>query len=113
MKMTCIICPMGCELRIKTEGEFEVKGHQCPRGIQYAKDEVTNPKRVYTGNITCLDGVLPVISFKTESMLKANLSHLQAIVKQLKVVAPIRLGDILYHDDLLTITATRTIERKA
>lgn len=111
MKMTCIICPMGCDLKVKLE-PFEVKGHQCPRGIEYAKNELIDPKRVYTGSIKCLDGTLPIISFKTDTMPKANLHHLMAVMKELKVVAPIRLGDVLYQDELLTLIATRNIERK-
>ncbi|HHT19839.1 MAG TPA: DUF1667 domain-containing protein [Tissierellia bacterium] len=111
MKLICIICPMGCELKIKQEESIKITGHLCPRGKQYALDEITDPKRVYTGNIRLQGGELPVISYKTSTMRKADLDHLKQVSGSLKLSAPIRLGDILYQDDKMTITATRTIER--
>lgn len=112
MNLTCIICPMGCELTISDDADQMVTGHHCPRGVRYARDEVTNPKRVYTGSVICLEGVLPVQSFKTELMQKSDLPHLKKLLRELKVVAPIHLGDVLYHDEHLTMIATRTVERK-
>lgn len=110
MKLTCIICPMGCELTIN-QTKRTVSGQLCPRGTQYALDEMTDPKRVYTGNIRLQGGVLPVISFKTDTMRKADLPHLKAVIEHMEVSAPIALGEVLYRDHKLTITATRTIER--
>ena len=32
-KLTCIICPLGCELTVQTEGKnvVDVKGNTCPK----------------------------------------------------------------------------------
>ena len=110
MKLICIICPMGCELQVGPEPELIVTGQLCPRGEKYARDEVMDPRRVYTGNIVCRGGHLPVVSFKTASMRKADLAHLKQVIAQLDISAPIRLGDILYQDDKMILTATRNIE---
>lgn len=112
MKMTCIVCPMGCQLKVTTDQGLQVTGQQCPRGLKYAEDEVTAPKRVYTGNLPCQAGKLPVISYKTNLMLKQDLPKLQTIAKQLVIEAPVQLGDILYQDEAFSMIATRTIERK-
>ena len=42
-ELTCIVCPRGC--RLKIDDDLNVTGNSCPRGAQYAKDELTNPKR--------------------------------------------------------------------
>ena len=43
-KLTCIICPLGCELRVETEDKkvISVSGNTCPRGKVYAENECTN-----------------------------------------------------------------------
>ena len=37
MKLICIKCPRGCELEV--EGK-QVSGNMCPRGIDYAMEEI-------------------------------------------------------------------------
>lgn len=112
MTLTCIVCPMGCELHVeKTAQGLVVTGHHCPRGVSYAENEVQDPHRVYTGNIPIRCGELPVISFKTQTMRKADWPYLQQLLRQLNLCAPIALGDILYQDERVTIIATRRVER--
>jgi CxxC motif-containing protein len=51
--MNCIMCPLGCEMTVTVEdgAVTDVKGNTCPRGAQYAKDEVTAPKRMLTSTV--------------------------------------------------------------
>ena len=44
-ELTCIGCPMGCQLRVEMEnGEvLSVTGNTCKHGDVYARKEVTNP----------------------------------------------------------------------
>ena len=46
-KMTCIVCPNGCELEAEiVDGKcISVSGNLCPKGAQYAAQEVEAPKR--------------------------------------------------------------------
>ena len=48
--LTCIGCPMGCQLTVTMEGNeiLSVEGNTCPRGDIYARKEVTNPTRIVT-----------------------------------------------------------------
>ena len=48
MILTCIECPMGCELEIQTlEGKVvSVEGNGCPRGKTYAENEVICPRSI-------------------------------------------------------------------
>ena len=49
--MTCINCPMGCQLDVEklADGTLKVTGNACLRGETYAKQEVTAPVRMVTG----------------------------------------------------------------
>ena len=40
--LTCIGCPMGCQITVEFEGEevFSVKGNTCAIGDKYARQEV-------------------------------------------------------------------------
>lgn len=45
-RFTCIVCPLGCSIEVDVEnGKVkEVKGCKCPRGMEWAIQEVTSPK---------------------------------------------------------------------
>lgn len=51
--LTCIVCPIGCDLKVEEgkDGELIVSGNRCPRGAAYAIEEIRSPKRVVTA--TC------------------------------------------------------------
>lgn len=96
MKLICIKCPRGCELTVTKE---KVTGNLCPRGIDYAKEESTNPKRIVTSLIKVGDRVIPV---KTDvevpkQMIKEVLDAISKIqVKKTKI------GDVLIKNVLNT-----------
>lgn len=65
--LTCIVCPRGCHLTTSwdREGEVLVSGNQCPRGLAYAREELTCPKRILTTTVKTADGGL--LSVKTKN----------------------------------------------
>jgi len=49
MKLTCIMCPVGCQLQVEKKGnDYVVTGNSCIRGERYGKQEVTFPTRMVT-----------------------------------------------------------------
>ena len=49
MKLTCIMCPVGCQLEVKKHGEdYVVTGNSCVRGERYGKQEMVAPMRMVT-----------------------------------------------------------------
>ena len=48
-ELICIVCPRGCHLTI--DENKNVTGNSCPRGVQYAINEVTNPMRMLTSTV--------------------------------------------------------------
>ena len=59
-KLTCIGCPMGCQLQvIIKDGIVEkVTGNTCKRGADYGKKEVTDPTRIVTSTVRVQGGTL-------------------------------------------------------
>ena len=76
MKLTCIMCPVGCQLEVTKQGkEYVVTGNNCIRGERYGKEEVTAPKRILTTLVHTDLGILPVKTtapIPKEKILDAN-----------------------------------------
>ncbi|RXI48290.1 NAD(FAD)-dependent dehydrogenase [Clostridium tetani] len=117
--LTCIGCPMGCNLNVKLEnGEVvDVKGNSCGIGINYAKKECTNPKRIVTSSVYIEDGEIDILPVKTEQDIPKNkINECMKSLKGLTVKAPIKIGDIILEnicDTGVNIIATRSIKKKA
>ncbi|MDU2066722.1 MAG: DUF1667 domain-containing protein, partial [Sporomusaceae bacterium] len=65
--ISCIVCPMSCQGKVIFDNEniIDVVGFTCQRGVNYAKQEVTDPKRTLTTTVKVTGGelhLLPVIS---------------------------------------------------
>ena len=61
MKLTCIMCPVGCELNVEnSNGIITVTGNSCIRGERYGISEVTAPTRMVTSLVKTLKGVASV-----------------------------------------------------
>ena len=57
-EMVCIMCPMGCSLTVeKFDDEIKVSGNSCIRGENFAKEELSCPKRIVTTSVKTKDGV--------------------------------------------------------
>jgi CxxC motif-containing protein len=57
-EMICIMCPMGCELLVEqVDGKINVSGNTCNRGITFAEEELTSPKRMVTTSVKTEKGV--------------------------------------------------------
>lgn len=69
-EMTCIVCPNGCLMRIEQEGDkIEVFDAICKRGIEFAKNELTNPTRSITTTVATKFEDYPLLSVKTSGEL--------------------------------------------
>lgn len=112
-ELTCINCPMGCQLTINIDGDnIKVSGNTCPRGETYAKAEVTNPTRIVTSTILVNNGLR--VSCKTESAIpKAKIFDVMEQIKKARCNAPVSIGDILIKDVAGTgvnVIATKNIK---
>ncbi len=112
-KLTCIICPLGCDIEVIMEGDkiVRVTGCTCPRGEEYAVQEVTAPKRVVMSVVKVKGGMFPTVSVKTDKPVPKEL--IPEIMKELasvEVEAPVHIGQVIIENILGTganIVATR------
>ena len=101
--ITCVTCPVGCEMTIEYEDKklISVSGNDCKRGEKYASDEITNPRRTLTSTVILnLNGekakFLPVKTDKPVS--KDKIFDAMREINNIKINKPVRMGDILYSD---------------
>ena len=114
-RLTCIICPKGCSLRVRLEaGRVTlVEGNHCKRGAQYAEKEVTNPTRTVTTVIPIRGGREKMLSVKTRTDIpKAKVQACVQALKNVTAEAPVQIGDVILSDVAETgvdIIATKEI----
>ncbi len=100
-QMICICCPNGCLLTANKgeDGQYTVTGNLCPRGEEYAINEMTNPVRNISSIIKVNGGTGPVVSCKTSSEIpKGRIHEVMELVMKARVDAPVKVGDILIKD---------------
>ena len=123
---TCILCPRGCELKAEwvwqEEGgerkkELRVSGNFCPRGVQYAIEEETNPKRTVTTSLylaQAKEDSYKMVSVKTNTAIpKEKIPQVLREAAVLRITPPIEVGQVLTKniaDTGADLVATRRIE---
>ena len=117
-KITCIVCPIGCKILVKTDGTYfaVVEGNKCKRGIEYARNEAIDPRRMLTTSVLVDGGEWSLVSVKSSKPVpKDKIFHVLKEIKKTKTRAPVKLGQILIKNIMGTdsdIIATKTIEKK-
>lgn len=89
MELICIKCPRGCNLVVDGDN---VTGNLCPRGLDYAREEQTNPLRIVTTLIKVGEKVVPV---KTSSEVpKARINEVLDEIAKINVETT-SIGDVV------------------
>ncbi len=96
-EMVCIVCPHGCNMKVEKEGEeVKVLGNSCERGYDFAKQEITEPKRMITTTVKINSKTIPTLPVVSSGMLnKVDQFEVIKIIKATKVMLPIKKGDIV------------------
>ncbi len=109
--LICIVCPRGCHLTI--DENKNVSGNSCPRGVNYAINEITCPKRILTSTVKLVSkslARLPVIT--SEEIDKNIIFDVMKELNKVEVKAPIKMHEIIIKNVLNTgvnIISTREI----
>lgn len=116
-KLICITCPRGCTLEVDHDGNtvLAVKGNGCNRGPNYARQELTDPRRK-VASLVRIDGAIhPMLPVYTSAAFpKALIPELLGQLRHLKVSAPIQANQVILHDVLNTgidILASREMQK--
>jgi CxxC motif-containing protein len=73
-----------------------VTGQSCKRGEDYARKEVTNPRRIVTSTVPLLGGYPAVLPVKTAGDIpKDKIFACMRELKSIKLTAPIKTGDVV------------------
>ena len=110
--MTCIMCPMGCQLQVEEkDGTVVVSGFTCKRGETYGRQEFISPKRIVTTLVSLEGG--QVVPVKTSDLIpKDKIFELLQTVCGLRVRRPVHVGDVLVPDVLhlgVDLVATKEV----
>ncbi len=100
-KLTCIGCPMGCQLTVTIDNGavVEVTGNTCKRGDDYARKEVTNPTRIVTSTVPVKGGRIAMVSCKTKNDIpKDKIFDCMKAIDGVEVTAPVHIGDVIVKD---------------
>ena len=95
IKLTCIECPMGCDLTATQEnGKITVSGNSCPRGELYANNEVVCPKRVLTTTVKSNNGKL--VPVKTDLPIRKEMTfEVMDKISKITISTPVKIGDVV------------------
>jgi len=120
-KIVCTQCPLGCKINVvyadADEIEIiEVKGNRCKRGLEFVKQEITDPLRVVVTSVKVEDGEIPMASVRSDKPVPLRLmKDIMKVLKETKVKAPVKRGDVVIQNILGTgsdIIATRSVNKK-
>lgn len=94
--MTCIRCPIGCQLMIN---DNEITGNRCKRGYEYATQELTCPKRNVTTTVLTTNLSKTRLPVKTDDMIEKKYVFLVIEeAKKLIINHPVKRGDVLIEN---------------
>jgi CxxC motif-containing protein len=95
------------------DGKILVEGNACNRGVKYATEECTSPKRILTTLVSVKGGILPVTSVKTTKPIpKELIREVQKELSKIILEAPILRGKIVVRDIMCTgadVVVTRSV----
>lgn len=116
-ELTCIGCPIGCQLTVSIENDkICVSGNTCPRGEKYAVNEITCPKRMLTSTVALENGMVARLSVKTEFEIpKDKIMDCMDEIRRTSFKAPAFIGSIVIENCAGTgvnVVATKNVAAK-
>lgn len=112
--LICITCPKGCRMTVDEYGEL-ISGDVCPRGLDYARKEMTAPTRVITSTVRITGADIERLPVKTDADIpKGDIFRAMRLLDGLTVRAPIKAGDIVVPNILdsdANFVATRSLPK--
>lgn len=102
--LTCIVCPRGCALTVSFDGDGKISnisGNACKRGVVYAEDECTNPRRTVTSTVRLASG--GVVAVKTSGTVpKDSVFAVMAEINRATAPLGTKIGDVIIENVLST-----------
>jgi CxxC motif-containing protein len=101
-ELLCIVCPNGCRLQVEgTSDSLTVTGNKCPRGIDFARAEITNPMRTLTTTVRTNFKGVPVLPVRTAGEIpKGKIRDVMRYLNGITVTKRLAVGDAVAEDVL-------------
>jgi CxxC motif-containing protein len=99
-ELLCIVCPTGCRLTAGRRGaEITVTGNGCPRGVDFARTELTAPVRSLTTTVRTAFAAVPVLPVRTAGEIpKEAIPEALAQLARIVVDRPLACGDMVLRN---------------
>lgn len=98
-EFTCIVCPNGCEIQADIDEKgtvLTVDGASCQGGINYVRQELTDPRRTISSSVLVKNGALPLTSVRlTKPVPKNRIFDVMNEIKTVTLTAPVHTGDVI------------------
>lgn len=103
-KLTCIVCPNGCELIVnKNNDQWTVTGNLCPRGRDFAINEMTNPKRSICSTVKTIFKEAPRLPVRTDGEIPLkDIFPLMRLLSTVVIDKRVHGGEIIIENALNT-----------
>lgn len=113
-RLTCVLCPVGCELEVQGDGrDLDIQENQCDKGIDFAREEILHPKRNPATSVPLAGTSDRMVSVRLSAPVpRAMIRPVLEEIGRLRPKPPVRRGDILLRNVSGTgadVIATRTL----
>ena len=73
-RIICVLCPRGCRITIlPQEEEYGISGNSCPKGREYALQEIKEPLRTLTTTVCTAFPDFPRLTVRTDREIPFRL----------------------------------------
>jgi CxxC motif-containing protein len=115
-KVICVTCPKGCTLEVTKDGETVVSVlNGCKRGHEYAKQELTDPRRMVASSVRISGGIHPLLPVYTSAPFpKPRIPELLKALREVEVSAPVKLEQPILENALgtgINVLASREMKK--
>ncbi len=96
-EFVCIVCPNGCHLTADDDGTIHNAG--CRRGVEFAREEMTAPKRTVCSTAATVFADCPVVPVRTSKEIpKEKVGELMQMIRTLCVDRRMKRGEPLIRN---------------
>jgi CxxC motif-containing protein len=101
-ELLCIVCPNSCRLEVEEGPQgLAVRGNLCPRGLDFARTEITDPRRTLTTTVRTAFPGIPVVPVRTDGDIpKGKIPELIAFLGGVTLTKPLRIGEAVAENVL-------------
>ena len=111
----CTVCPKGCMLKVVREDDTFVHiTAGCKRGKDYARQELTDPRRMVATTVKVKGGLHPLLPVYTSAPFpKLKIRDLLSEIRKIEITTPIKMEQIILENVLgtgINILASRNMD---